>query len=109
MEIVGLALQVASTLAGGVITFIVSRWYYRRAAVDLTSEARKLEEQTSTVLAEAAELRRLNLLLMRYLETDEATGFSRDSDGNPIGLRQSGSFRADGVGGASFDVTPKKE
>ncbi|MES1993261.1 MAG: hypothetical protein V4457_06580 [Pseudomonadota bacterium] len=42
--------MIVSVLVGGVITFFVSRHYYKRAGDDLRLEARSLHKQTQLIL-----------------------------------------------------------
>lgn len=67
---------------GALITWWAARYYYEKASRDLAAEAK--------------ELRRLNVLMLRALESTGATEFSRDDEGNFKGLvhRSSGDLAA---------------
>jgi hypothetical protein len=43
-------IQIASVMVGGVITWIVSWWYFKRAGDELRAEARELRKLTSLAL-----------------------------------------------------------
>ena len=63
---------VIAVIIGGLVTFLVARWYYKKAAKELR--------------AEAETLRQLNILLLRAMEEAGFAKFTRDKDGNPVGL-----------------------
>jgi hypothetical protein len=62
------------TVVGGVITFLVSRYYYKKASEELVKEAN--------------ELRRLNNLMLRGMDYAGWIELQRDKEGNIIGFRQ---------------------
>ena len=65
-------LTIISMATGALITWIVSRYYYQKAG-------RELKE-------EALELRKLNMLMLRSMEKAGLAKFSRDINGNIIGM-----------------------
>lgn len=62
-------------IIGGLITWVVSLVYYRKASDDLRKEA--------------AELRRLSAVLARGMEEEGRPTFARDESGDPTGVRGS--------------------
>jgi hypothetical protein len=72
---------------GGVITWLVSRHYYKKAGDQLKQEA--------------TELRRLTNLVLRGLEDAGSVRLKRDTSGKVIGLIVEGSTKPTGVGRAS--------
>lgn len=80
MEATSAIWTAASIVLGGLITWLASRHYYLRAGADLRNEA--------------AELRRMNTLVLRALEEGRVVEFTKDAIGNPIGLRIELSGRA---------------
>jgi hypothetical protein len=67
---------------GGIITWLVTNYYYIRAAQDLKSEA--------------SELKRLNILMLRGMENAGLVKLNRDKEGNIVGftIELSASIRA---------------
>jgi hypothetical protein len=61
-----------SILVGGVITWLVSRFYYVRASKDLAKEAEKL--------------RALTELMLRGMESAGWVKYNRDARGEPTGI-----------------------
>jgi len=59
-------------IIGGIITFFVAKYYYQRATKDLKKEA--------------AELRKLNTLILRGMEEAGQVEWNKDSVGNIVGL-----------------------
>jgi hypothetical protein len=64
---------VAGCAVGGIITWIVAYKYYKKASREL--------------LNEAAQLRSLNILMIRAMENAGLARFNRDEQGKPIGLQ----------------------
>jgi hypothetical protein len=74
-----LAHPLVSVLMGAAITWIVARYYYKRAGDELKVEAR--------------ELKRTSNLILRWLENrGENIEVVRDSSGSPTGLRHQASI-----------------
>ena len=67
-------------LVGSLVTFLAARMYYEKAGHDLANEAKKLE--------------RLNVLMLRGLESSGLAEFSRDDDGSIKGMVVTGSGTA---------------
>jgi hypothetical protein len=61
-------------VVGGVITFLVARYYYKKASEELSKEAN--------------ELRRLNNLMLHGMEYAGWIELQRDKEGNITGFRQ---------------------
>jgi hypothetical protein len=83
---------------GALITWWAARYYYEKASRDLAAEAK--------------ELKRLNVLMLRALELIGPAEFARDNEGNIKGMvhRASGNLVADSALISATDtVTPKKE
>lgn len=64
---------IIGTVAGALITFLAAHLYYVRASADLTNEANQL--------------RNLNHLILRAMEDAGIAEFSRDANGNIVGMR----------------------
>lgn len=62
----------AAMILGGLITWLAARYYYIKAGRELVREAE--------------ELKRLNILMLRGLESAGLAEFSRDQDGNIKGM-----------------------
>jgi hypothetical protein len=58
---------------GGVVTFLVTRWYYERASGDLEREAGDLKDYT--------------VMLINYLDDARVIDVERDAHGNPVQVR----------------------
>ena len=93
-----IALSLFGVLIGAAITWWAAKHYYEKASKDLA--------------AEAEELKKLNTLMLRGLESAEMAKFSRDEEGNIKGMiirgsgnLQSGSATISGAG----TVISKKE
>lgn len=69
----GIVLSLVSMLVGAVITWWFARRYYEKASHDLSLEA--------------AELKKLNTLMLRGLEAAGMAEFSRDQEGNIQGMK----------------------
>jgi hypothetical protein len=78
MEIGQVIEQAMGVLLGGIITWLVSRYYYKRAANELCQEAAKLREET-------IEIRRLTNIILRGLHNAGICEV-KWQDGNPVGL-----------------------
>jgi hypothetical protein len=66
-------LTLVSIAVGGLITFLVTRWYYERASGDLEREAGELKDYT--------------VMLLNYLDDAGVVKVERDAGGNPIRVR----------------------
>ena len=64
--------MILALIAGGLITWLVAHYYYKRAGDELTLEA--------------ARLRHLNMLILRALEERGLAKLARDSAGEITGL-----------------------
>ncbi len=69
---INVVIALLSILVGGVITWLVSRFYYVRASRDLAKEADKL--------------RALTELMLRGMESTNRVKYNRDPQGEPIGI-----------------------
>jgi hypothetical protein len=58
---------------GGLITFLVTRWYYERASGDLEREASELKNYT--------------VMLINYLDDAGVIEVERDARGDPVRVR----------------------
>jgi len=70
---------IAGIAVGGVITFLVSRYYYRRASEELHAEAERLRQESES----------LHDMTMRMLQTASGGGHvevNRDEEGRPTGV-----------------------
>ncbi len=72
-----MVITIVSTLisiaVGGVITFLVTRWYYERASGDLEREASELKDYT--------------VILINYLDDAGVIEVERDAHGDPVRVR----------------------
>jgi len=59
-------------ILGGIITIVVSRYYYKRASEELTREAKSLHKNT--------------ILILRGLKENGIIDYTEDEYGNPRGL-----------------------
>ena len=59
-------------VVGAIVTWKVAKHYYEKASHELTVEAKKLQT--------------LNILMLRGLEDAKLADFSRDNDGNIVGM-----------------------
>jgi hypothetical protein len=66
-------LTVISIAVGGVVTFVLTRWYYVRASGDLEREARELRDYTFT--------------LINYFDDARMIDVERDAHGKPVRVR----------------------
>jgi hypothetical protein len=66
-------LTVISTVVGGVVTFVLTRWYYERASGDLEREASELRDYTVT--------------LINYFDDARMIDVERDAHGKPVRVR----------------------
>ena len=66
-------LTVISIAVGGVVTFLLTRWYYERASGDLEREASELRDYTVT--------------LINYFEDARMIDVERDAHGKPVRVR----------------------
>jgi hypothetical protein len=66
-------LTVMSTAVGGVVTFVLTRWYYERASGDLEREASELRDYTVT--------------LINYFDDARMIDVERDAHGKPVRVR----------------------
>lgn len=93
-----IALALFGVLLGAAITWWAAKHYYEKASKDLTAEAK--------------ELKKLNTLMLRGLESAGLAEFSRDEEGNIKGMVISGSGNMQ-AGPATISgtatVTRKKE
>ena len=100
-----LLLALGGILIGGVITALLSRYYYQRASEDLRTEADKLRRETENV--------RLYVdALISYLEAVGQIRVTRDAEGRPIKaqiLRGGGIASAPSVGGGTITTTQPEE
>ena len=68
-----ITLTLISIAVGGLITFLVTRWYYARASGDLEREAGELKDYT--------------VMLINYLDDAGVIEVERDAQGDPIRVR----------------------
>ncbi len=72
-----MVITIVSTLislaVGGLITFLVTRWYYDRASGDLEREAGELKDYT--------------VMLLNYLDDAGVIAVERDAQGSPVRVR----------------------
>jgi hypothetical protein len=66
-------LTLISIAVGGVVTFLLTRWYYERASKDLEREASDLKDYT--------------VVLINYLDDARMIDVERDAHGNPVRVR----------------------
>jgi hypothetical protein len=66
-------LTLISIAVGGLVTFLVTRWYYERAYRDLEREADELKDYT--------------VMLIKYLDEAGVIEVERDAHGNPTRVR----------------------
>jgi hypothetical protein len=66
-------LTVISIAVGGVVTFVLTRWYYVRASGDLEREASELRDYTFT--------------LINYFDDARMIDVERDAHGKPVRVR----------------------
>ena len=78
MDCLTIVIALLSILVGGVITWLVSRFYYIRASNALSKEANHLRELTE--------------LMLRGMEAAGWVEYNRDDKGNPIGIVFKGSI-----------------
>ncbi len=79
---------VVGVLAGGAITFAVSRRYYRKASEDLRQEAGDLRQETTEIRKRSEELQRYVLLLIDLLDDAGVVEVNRDPQtGEPLTVR----------------------
>ena len=89
-------LTLISIAVGGLITFLVTRWYYDRASGDLEREAGELKDYT--------------VMLVNYLDDAGVIEVERDTQGNPIRVRVIKREIADSVDdGDNVEVKPTRE
>jgi len=70
--IISLAIGILGIAVGALVTWIVADRYYKRASEDLVKEA--------------AELKNLNILILRALENAGFVELTKDENGKPVGL-----------------------
>ena len=85
-------LTLISIAVGGVVTFLVARWYYERATVDLEREASELKDYT--------------VMLVNYLDDAGMIDVERNEHGDPVRVRVLKHEASDSVG-ISDSVEPK--
>jgi hypothetical protein len=89
----------ASVLVGAIITFLVARYYYRRAGEELR--------------AESAELRHYINVLLDCLQDAGHITFERDPSGRPVRVRvlrlRGGGIDSHSVGGGTITTTQPEE
>ena len=66
-------LTLFSIAVGGVVTFLVARWYYERATGNLEREASELKDYT--------------VMLINYLDDARMIDVERDAHGDPVRVR----------------------
>lgn len=64
--------QIIGVVIGGIITLLVSIYFYRRASIDLKNEANKLLKSVR--------------LILRALEEGKIVEWTKDKNGEPIGV-----------------------
>jgi hypothetical protein len=77
-------LALIAIAVGGLITFLVTRWYYERASADLEREASELKDYT--------------VMLINYLDDARVIEVERDAHGDPVRVRVIRHEIADSVG-----------
>jgi len=90
-------------LSGGVITWLVSRFYYTKAGDELKQEAAKL-------MQEAIELDRLTNLVLHGLENADIVELVKDASGKPTGIviKGSSTFAGEGRISSKGEVISRK-
>jgi hypothetical protein len=76
-----------SIIIGGLITGLVSRYYYHRASRDMVQEAERLRRETKTVRQETEDVRHYINALISYLEAANVITVRRDEHGRPIEVK----------------------
>jgi hypothetical protein len=85
-------LTLFSIAVGGVVAFLVARWYYERATGNLEREASELKDYT--------------VMLVDYLDDAGKIDVERDEHGGPVRVRVIKRESSDS-GGISDSVEPK--
>jgi hypothetical protein len=85
-------LTLFSIAVGGMVTFLVARWYYERATGSLEREASELKDYT--------------VMLVNYLDDARMIDVERDAQGDPVRVRVIRREASDSVG-ISESVEPK--
>lgn len=78
-SVIGLLSSIVGILIGSLVTFIVAKHYYEKASKELVEESVKLHDETQR-------LRKFNVLLLRAFENAGLAEFTRDENGEPVGL-----------------------
>jgi hypothetical protein len=73
MAIITIIFTLTSIAIGGVVTFLVTRSYYKRASGDLEREAGELKDYT--------------VMLINYLHDARVIDVERDAHGSPVRVR----------------------
>jgi hypothetical protein len=81
-----------SIAVGGMVTFLVARWYYERATGNLEREASELKDYT--------------VMLINYLDDARMIDVERDAQGDPVRVRVIRREASDSIG-ISDSVEPK--
>jgi hypothetical protein len=79
-----ISLTVISLAVGGVVTFLVTRWYYESTSRDLEREASELRDYTVT--------------LINYFDDARMIDVERDAHGKPVRVRVIKHAGTDSVG-----------
>jgi hypothetical protein len=85
-------LTLFSIAVGGMVTFLVARWYYESATGNLEREASELKDYT--------------VMLVNYLDDARMIDVERDAQGDPVRVRVIRREASDSVG-ISESVEPK--
>jgi hypothetical protein len=89
-------LTLIAIAVGGLITFLVTRWYYERASGDLEREASELKDYT--------------VMLINYLDDASVIAVERDAHGDPVRVRVIRHEITDSVGASDgIEAKPKRE
>jgi hypothetical protein len=89
-------LTLISIAVGGVVTFVLTRWYYGRASADLERETSELKDYT--------------FALINYLDAARMIDVERDAHGDPVRVQVIKREVADSVGIAdTADTEPTLE
>jgi hypothetical protein len=73
MVITTIIFTLIAIAVGGVVTFLVTRWYYQRTSGVLEREAGDLKDYT--------------VMLINYLDDARVIDVERDAHGNPVQVR----------------------
>lgn len=88
-------LPLLSLLAGGVLTWLCSRYYYKKSGDELKAESDKLRKAT-------------NLIIYCLAHRDAKVTPQYDAEGNVVSLAVDMSAKLEGKGNLSADISDRK-